>query len=164
MQAKRPPSIPLLSACWLFILTCYNQNCLDFLESRLQSVAITEHSCNENSLQCPGFYENDEYKWEMLGLVTLTVFLISYPSFAASVGLHHSKWVPVGAYLDPLFIRPPLCNPPITGKLKSFFVNQCVCSGNRFWMNCWQTGCTASESLALESTGPCAEQTIQQRA
>lgn len=61
----------------------------------------------------------------MLGLVTLTVFLISYPSFAASVGLHHSKWVPVGVYLDPLFIRPPLCNPPITGKLKSLKILGC---------------------------------------
>lgn len=58
------------------------------------------------------------------------------PLFLATVGLHCSKWEPVGVSLDPPFLCIALCNPPITGRSRSRCVYARLCSENMFEMNC----------------------------
>lgn len=60
------------------------------------------------------------------------------PPFLATVGLHCSKWEPVGACLDPLVVGIALCNPPITGRSRSRCADAFVCRENMSEMNCNQ--------------------------
>lgn len=60
------------------------------------------------------------------------------PPFLATVGLHCSKWEPVGVCLDPLFVCIALCNRPIAGRSRSRCVYAFVCSENMSEMNCNQ--------------------------
>lgn len=149
---KASSPLPSPSACmasrWLIIqdhciqnrfLVCWTAICLH----HWVNYHASQQSCNAGNPHCPVSYGSDEFKRDVVSPVfclrgsshSLSLSLSPRP-FLAPVGLHCSKWEPLGVCLDPPFIWITLCNLPISGKSRSHCAHTCICSENRFEMQC----------------------------